>query len=432
LFKTNLKILLKLYKFNLINNLNKNREILMCPLSYNELIQKYANLTRSVNEEFINIHPIQRGGILTPDAFKALVAYADGYSMCDNCLKGRIDQIENPPVIEFLKDLTKFLNIDNIMLVSAAREAKRLVMEVLAKKYPKRKNVVIDSLAHYTTYLAIESNNLRVKEVPNSGETEFNIGPDGYRDVIKRVIKEDGELPLLVLLTHVDYKYGNYNDPKPISEICQEFNIPFLLNAAYTAGILPIDCKKDSVDFIACSGHKSMAASGPIGILGFKEEFYEDIMVNSKIEGNISTKSFPNKICTVMGCPPVYGAPLVTLMASFPFVVKRTEKENFDNESKKVDYVIENIKKVQGIRILGKLPKIHPLTNLETACFAKIAETHPRKGFFLRDEFKDRGIIGLLPGISKEMKFNTYGLTWEQVKSFTNAFLEIAQKYNLT
>jgi Sep-tRNA:Cys-tRNA synthetase len=272
----------------------------MSKFNYSELVQKYAGLTRSINEEYINIHPIQRGGILTPEAFKALVDYGDGYSLCDNCLKGRIDQIENPPVIDFLIDMAQFLHIDNAMLVSAAREAKRLVMEVLRKKYPKRKTVVIDSLAHYTTYLGIEQNNLRVKEVPNSGETEFIIDPDSYREIIKEVLKDEGELPLLVLLTHVDYKYGNFNDPKPIGEICQEFNIPFLLNAAYTAGILPINCIRDSVDFIACSGHKSMAASGPIGILGFKEEFYEDIMVNSQIEGNITAKSFPNKICTVM------------------------------------------------------------------------------------------------------------------------------------
>ena len=123
----------------------------------NELVQKYANLTRTINEEFINIHPIQRGGILTPEAYKALVAYGDGYSLCDNCLKGRIDKIENPPVVEFLKDIANFLHIENVMLTGAARDSKRIIMGVLAKKYPKRKTVVIDSLAHYTTYLAIEN-----------------------------------------------------------------------------------------------------------------------------------------------------------------------------------------------------------------------------------------------------------------------------------
>ena len=132
-----------------------------------------------------------------------------------------------------------------------------------------------------------------------------------------------------------------------------------------------------------------------------------------------------------MGCPPVYGTPLITLMASFPTIIKRTQKEYTDEEAKKINYVINKIKNIKGVQINGRLPKIHPLTNITTEGFAKVAKTHPRKGFFVRDEFKERGIIGMLPGISKDMKFSTYGLTWEQVKHFANSFLEVAKKYNL-
>ena len=397
----------------------------------NELVQKYSNLTRNINEEFINIHPIQRGGILTPEAYKALMAFGDGYSICDNCMKGRIDKIENPPVSDFVSDMAKFLNVDGILLSASARESKRTIMQVLAKKYPKRKTVIIDSLAHYTTYLAIEANNLKLSEVPNSGAPEFNIDPIDYEKIIKQVKDKEGELPLLVLLTHVDYKYGNYNDPKPVAEIAQKYEVPFLLNGAYSAGILPVDCKKIGLDFITCSGHKSMAASGPIGVLGFKNVFEEDIVNLSQIKGNISSKSFGNKICNVMGCPPIYGAPLITLMASFPSVVKRTQKEYVDEESKKINYVLNEITRIKGVSVNGKLPKVHPLTNIKTEGFAEVAKTHPRKGFFVRDEFKERGIIGMLPGISKDMKFSTYGLTWEQVRYLAKSFLDIAEKYNL-
>jgi len=396
----------------------------------NELKQKYSNLTRNINEEFINVHPIQRGGILTPEAFKALIAYGDGYSLCDNCLKGRIDMIENPPVVDFLKDVAKFLNIDQVMLTSAARDSKKIAIEALAKLSPEKKTVIVDSTAHYTTYLAIEVNNLKVREVPNSGAPEFKIEPKNYEETIKKVIKEEGKEPLLVVLTHVDYKYGNFNDPKPIGAICKKYNIPFLLNAAYSGGVFPIDGNDINADFISCSGHKSMAASGPIGLLGFKKKYAGSVMDASKIRGDLTSKSFPNKICSVLGCPPVYGAPLITLMASFASVVKRTQKEQIQEESEKINYLIDNIKNIKGIEVLGKLPKIHPLTSIRTEIFEKIAKNHPRKGFFLRDEFKERGIIGMAPGISKEMKISTYGLTWKQVKYLTDAFLDIVKKYN--
>ncbi len=396
-----------------------------------ELRQKYSNLSRNVNEEFINIHPIQRGGILTPEAYKSLVSFGDGYSLCDNCLKGRIDKIENPPVVDFLKDMATFLGIENIMPTAAARKAKQITMKVLSKRYPERKTVVVDSLAHYTTYLAVETNNLKAVEVPNRGYPRFQLRGKDYEAIINQVIERERQPPLLVVLTHVDYKYGNYNDPGVIGEICRNYEVPFLLNAAYSGGILPINCEESNIDFIACSGHKSMASSGPIGLLGFKDKYYDDVMVHSKIEGNLTNKSFSNKICTFMGCPPVYGAPLITLMASFPTIVRRTQQKYVEEESKKANYVIEKIQEINDLKILGKLPKIHPLTNVETECFKKVAKSHKRRGFFLRDEFKDRGVIGLLPGISKEIKFNTFGLSWAQVKHFTNAFLEIAEKYEL-
>ena len=106
------------------------------------------------------------------------------------------------------------------------------------------------------------------------------------------------------------------------------------------------------------------------------------------IQGNITSKSFPNKICSVMGCPPVYGAPLMTLMASFPEIVRRTQKKNTEEESKKINYVVDEITKIKGIQILGKLPKIHPLTSIKTDIFAEIAKSHPRKGFLLEMNLK--------------------------------------------
>ena len=129
-----------------------------------------------------------------------------------------------------------------------------------------------------------------------------------------------------------------------------------------------------------------MAASGPIGVLGFSEEFAGGVINLSQIEGNLSSKSFHNKICNVMGCPPVYGAPLITLMASFPEVVRRTQKKEAEEEAKKANYVLDKITKIKGFKLRGKYPKIHPLTNIITEGFSEVAKNHPRKGFLDREE----------------------------------------------
>ena len=42
---------------------------------------------REVEESYINIQPIQAAGRLTAEAMKALIAYGDGYSTCDQWQK---------------------------------------------------------------------------------------------------------------------------------------------------------------------------------------------------------------------------------------------------------------------------------------------------------------------------------------------------------
>jgi Sep-tRNA:Cys-tRNA synthetase len=46
-------------------------------------------------------------------------------------------------------------------------------------------------------------------------------------------------------------------------------------------------------------------------------------------------------------------------------------------------------------------------------------------------EFLDRGIVGEFAGATRTWKLNTYGLTWDQIKYSSDAFLNIASKYGL-
>jgi len=60
---------------------------------------------RTREEEFINIHPIQAAGRLTPEARKAIISYGDGYSTCDYCRKPfRLDKIIDRPSSSSIKN----------------------------------------------------------------------------------------------------------------------------------------------------------------------------------------------------------------------------------------------------------------------------------------------------------------------------------------
>jgi Sep-tRNA:Cys-tRNA synthetase len=381
------------------------------------------NLRRPSNG-MINIHPIQRGGILTDEARRIINEWADGYSVCDLCFEGRVDLIRNPPIEEFKRDVAEFLNMDDVRFTAGARHAKFVIMAGYAGG-----SVVLDSLAHYTSYIAAELNGLKVFEVPNSGYPEFKIHPEGYAETFERIKEETGSYPSLALLTHVDYRYGNVADAKEIGKVCRDYGVPLILNTAYSSGIMEIDGKGMYVDFIVGSGHKSWAATAPIGILATNFENTDKIFRKSKLRGDWSGRAFTKKEVAFFGCSPVYGLPVMTLMASFPAVVKRVKE--WDKEIEKARWFVREMEKIEGVQLIGERPKAHTLMHFETPTFHMIAKRHKKRGYFLYHELKKRGIVGIHPGMTKNFKINVYGLSWEELEKVANAFKEIAEEHGV-
>jgi Sep-tRNA:Cys-tRNA synthetase len=122
---------------------------------------------------------------------------------------------------------------------------------------------------------------------------------------------------------------------------------------------------------------------------------------------------------------------MIALMASFPKVRERVK--HWDEELRKINFFVEEFRKIEGNKVLSELPRKHTLTKVDTTeTFGKISETHKRSGYFLSDELSRRGIVGPFPGATYTWKMNTYGLTWAQVKYLAESFKEIAREHGLT
>ncbi|HHY01079.1 MAG TPA: O-phospho-L-seryl-tRNA:Cys-tRNA synthase [Methanothermobacter sp.] len=374
--------------------------------------QDYS-INRKTERNNLNLNPLQRGGVLPPESRQALYEFSDGYSICDYCA-GRLDEIPKPSINNFLGDLARFINVDHARTVHGAREGKFAVMHALCRPGD---TVVMDGNAHYTSHLACERNDLNIVQVPNSAEPEYRIDPVVYQEVIENLY-DHGEEVSLVLLTHVDGDYGNLTDARAIGKIANDMGIPFLLNCAYSMGRMPIDAKKWNVDFIVGSGHKSMAASGPIGVLGIQDE-WADLILKKSDKHHV-------KELEMLGCTS-RGAPIATLMASFPYLIERVN--NWDVELQKTLYFVSEMEKISGVKQVGVRPKEHDLVRFETPFFHRITDKHPRKGFYLYEELKKRNIVGIKRGQTQWFKCSVYGFSQEQVHYIANSFAEIASKF---
>ena len=373
-------------------------------------LDKYRNIKRHLGREMIDLNPIQRGGVLPIESKKVMYEYWDGYSVCDYC-GGRLDEVETPPICEFLNDMSKFLDMDISRPTHGARESKFIVMHSICKEGDY---VVLDENAHYTSYVAMERAKLNHAVVKSEGYPTYRINPEGYKEVIDN-LEDEGKNIGLILLTHVDGNYGNLADAEKVGKIAKDKGYPFLLNCAYTVGRMPVKGKKLNADFLACSGHKSMAASGPMGILSIRDEFADRILRTSK--------THPVKEVEMLGCTS-RGAPIVSLMASFPHIVERVK--HWDEEIKKTRFVVDELEEI-GFKQIGVKPKEHDLIKFETPILDEIAQKDKRRGYFFYDELKKRGIGGIRRGTTKEVKMSVYCLTWEQVEYVVNSIKEIVE-----
>lgn len=377
---------------------------------------------REVDETTINIDPIQVGGRLTADAMKAVIAYGDGYSVCDNCRKPfRLDAIKTPAIDVFHRNLAAFLHMDTARVVPGARRGFQAVAGTYVEKGDP---VLLTSLSHYTEFLAIEAYGGVPLEIPKTGGNI--ITGDAAAQKIEEVQNIYKKPPSLLFIDHFDYQFGNEHQVREIIRVAHQYDIPVLYNGAYTVGIMEVKGKELGADFVVGSGHKSMAAPAPSGVLATTDERAAEVFRTTKTKADVTGRTFGVKEVEMMGCT-LMGVTLIGMMASFPHVMERVK--HWDAELENGRIVVDALRSIEGTKILSEYPRRHTLTRVDTTgSFDLVAATHKKRGFFFSSALRERGISGTIPGATKVWKFNTYGMTRKQAEYVAGAFLGIAEE----
>ncbi|KPK57001.1 MAG: cysteine desulfurase [Gemmatimonas sp. SG8_38_2] len=142
-------------------------------------------------------------------------------------------------------------------------------------------HVVTTMLEHNSVIRPV---NHKVKE---GAEATF-VAPDdeGYLDPedIRNAIKKN---TTIVIVNHGSNVTGVVQDLKAIGAVCKEEGVPLAVDAAQTAGVLPIDMSECNISFLSFTGHKGLLA--PTGTGGICVA--DDAEIRSSLYGGTGVRS---------------------------------------------------------------------------------------------------------------------------------------------
>lgn len=172
------------------------------------------------------------------------------------------------------------------------------------------------------------------------------IDPDDVRRALRPQTK-------LIALTHCSNVTGAVNPVESFGEIARSRQIPLLVDAAQTVGVVPIDVQAMNIDLLAFPGHKNLF--GPMGTGGLyvrstvSLQFFREGGTGSNSEDELQPEAMPYRL--EAGTPNALGA--AGLGAGLEFITQIGVSAIQAHENRLALSFIDRIRENRRIRILS-------------------------------------------------------------------------------
>ncbi|MDY2735047.1 aminotransferase class V-fold PLP-dependent enzyme, partial [Intestinibacter sp.] len=251
-------------------------------------------------------------------------------------------------IYECRKLIGKLFNFDDpkrVVFTSNITDSLNIAMRGILKE---NDHVITSSLEHNAVWRCLKTlekeRNIKIDTVECTEDGITN------SEDLKKYIRKD---TALIVFTQASNVLGTIQPIREIGKIARENNIPFLVDAAQSAGAMDIDVKRDNIDILAFTGHKSLM--GPMGTGGLV--INTDIYIAPQKAGGTGGDSayeyqpdyYPNHLEA--------GTSNVSGIAGLREAVKFLQKEGIENihnkEKELTEYALEKLQTVKDIEIYG-------------------------------------------------------------------------------
>jgi cysteine desulfurase / selenocysteine lyase len=241
---------------------------------------------------------------------------------------------------------------DEIIFTRGTTESINLVAQAWGGKFVRQGDVILlTEMEHHSNLvpwqLLAERTGAQLRFVPVRNDGTLAL--DQLGALLTNEVK-------LFAFTHISNSLGTIN---PVAELCQKARAVgaiTLVDAAQSAGHLPIDVRELGCDFLAFSGHKMCGPTG-IGALFGRAEILDamppwhgggEMIVSVTLEKSTFKKA-PHRF--EAGTPNIAGA--IGLAAAIDYIERIGRMAIFEHDAQLAEYAIERLAGLPGMRVLG-------------------------------------------------------------------------------
>ena len=171
-------------------------------------------------------------------------------------------------------------------------------------------------------------------------------------DDIRRAIRPETKV---VALTHVSNVTGTVQPVREIGRICREAGVPFVVDAAQSAGHVPVDVRADGIDLLAAPGHKSLLGPTGTGFLYLRPGMEKLVRtVREGGTGSVSEQAVQPDFLPDRYEPGSHNAMgIIGLSAGVKWVADKTVERLAAHDLDLVRTFIEGVSDVEGLTYYG-------------------------------------------------------------------------------
>ncbi len=241
---------------------------------------------------------------------------------------------------------------DEIVFTRGTTESINLVAQSWGGKFIREGDVILLTVMEHHSNLVpwqllAERTGAELRFVPV--RDDGTLGLDQLSSLLTPEVK-------LFAFTHISNSLGTIN---PVAELCEKAHAVgalTLVDAAQSAGHLPINVQELGCDFLAFSGHKMCGPTG-IGVLYGRAEILDsmppwhgggEMIVSVRLEKSMFKKA-PHRF--EAGTPNIAGA--IGLAAAIDYLEQIGRPLIFEHDTQLARYAAERFTELPGMRILG-------------------------------------------------------------------------------